>query len=84
MPRITKSFTTTTSLEMKKILVLTLTFYQNIVSPLLHQLLGIEHGCRHTPTCSVYSKDAIAQHGVLKGSVLSLRRLLTCQPFFSL
>ena len=69
---------------MKKILLLTLTFYQTIISPLLHQLLGIEHGCRHTPTCSAYSKDAIARHGAVKGSVLSLRRLLNCQPFFSI
>jgi putative membrane protein insertion efficiency factor len=69
---------------MKKLLLFTLTFYQNIISPLLHQLLGIEHGCRHTPTCSAYAKDVIVRYGALKGSVLSLRRVLNCQPFFSL
>jgi len=69
---------------MKYILLKTITFYKTIVSPLLHQLLGIKTGCRNNPTCSDYAKEVIEQYGVGKGSILSLRRILTCQPLFSL
>ncbi len=37
--------------------------------------------CRFTPTCSHYSYQAIAKHGLLKGSALSAWRILRCQPF---
>lgn len=69
---------------MKKVLVSIITFYQKIVSPLLHQLLGVKSGCRNHPTCSVYAKQAITHYGVGKGSLLSLRRIINCQPYFNL
>lgn len=37
--------------------------------------------CRFEPTCSVYSLQALQQHGAVKGSYLTLRRLVRCQPF---
>jgi hypothetical protein len=37
--------------------------------------------CRFYPTCSHYALEAIEQHGLLHGSVLSLRRLGRCHPF---
>ena len=37
--------------------------------------------CRYVPSCSEYAADAVATHGVLKGSTLALRRLLRCHPF---
>jgi putative membrane protein insertion efficiency factor len=37
--------------------------------------------CRFYPTCSHYSYQAIAKHGLLRGSYLSARRILRCQPF---
>ena len=37
--------------------------------------------CRYVPSCSEYAADAVAAHGVLKGSVLALRRLGRCHPF---
>jgi hypothetical protein len=37
--------------------------------------------CRFTPTCSHYSYQAIVKYGLLKGSALSVWRILRCQPF---
>ncbi|NOY64356.1 MAG: membrane protein insertion efficiency factor YidD, partial [Nitrospirae bacterium] len=32
-------------------------------------------------TCSEYSKEAINKYGVLKGLLLTLKRILKCHPF---
>ena len=37
--------------------------------------------CRFSPTCSQYAIEAINTHGVIKGSALSLWRILRCNPF---
>lgn len=37
--------------------------------------------CRHSPTCSIYTKEAIETHGWGKGGLLALKRLLSCHPF---
>jgi len=37
--------------------------------------------CRHTPTCSSYAKEAIMEHGSVKGSYLAFKRILKCNPF---
>jgi uncharacterized protein len=34
--------------------------------------------CRYTPTCSVYSIQAVEKHGIRRGLVLSAKRLLSC------
>ena len=36
--------------------------------------------CRFEPTCSAYGADAVARHGVLRGGLLTARRLLRCRP----
>jgi putative membrane protein insertion efficiency factor len=36
--------------------------------------------CRFTPTCSQYALDALEGHGALRGSWLTLRRLVRCRP----
>ena len=37
--------------------------------------------CRFEPTCSEYAAEAIERHGVFKGSVMTLGRLLRCHPW---
>ena len=50
--------------------------YQRLVSPALPA-----GTCRFEPTCSHYSYQAIAKYGLVKGSALSIWRVLRCQPF---
>ncbi len=49
--------------------------YQICISPL--------HGpsCRFTPTCSAYALEAIQKYGPGKGLLLSIKRVLKCNPF---
>lgn len=37
--------------------------------------------CRFHPTCSAYATQAIEEHGLLRGSALSLRRISKCHPW---
>lgn len=62
--------------EILKILVISLIkFYQKAISP------SLPRTCRFYPTCSNYSVEAIEKYGVLKGGIISLWRILRCNPF---
>lgn len=37
--------------------------------------------CRFEPSCSKYTLEAIEVHGVIKGGILGIFRLLRCNPF---
>jgi putative membrane protein insertion efficiency factor len=54
-------------------------FFIDLYRVLLSPVLG--GGCRFTPTCSLYTREAVERYGALKGSWLGLRRLLRCHPF---
>ena len=41
----------------------------------------LPHSCRFVPTCSEYAHEAVERHGVFRGGVLALGRLLRCHPF---
>lgn len=69
---------------MKHIALFLITIYQKGISPLLHQILGAQTACRMQPTCSEYAKSVIAEYGIMRGFVLALRRLINCQPFFTI
>ena len=49
--------------------------YQWTLSPL------IGRACRYTPTCSNYGIEAIRKHGPFKGGWLTLKRVLSCNPW---
>lgn len=49
--------------------------YQRFLSPLLPP------SCIYTPSCSVYTYQAIEKYGILKGGWLGARRILRCHPW---
>ncbi|MDD3095433.1 MAG: membrane protein insertion efficiency factor YidD [Candidatus Neomarinimicrobiota bacterium] len=59
---------------MKRVLLALIRFYQRAISPYKPR------SCRFYPSCSHYSYDALQEHGVFKGSLLGLRRILKCHP----
>jgi len=48
--------------------------YKFFISPLLG------NSCRYLPTCSEYSIEALKEFGLLKGILISLKRILSCHP----
>jgi hypothetical protein len=57
------------------LLILLIRIYQYTLSPY------IGRSCRYTPTCSVYSIEAIKKHGAIKGSWLAAKRVGSCNPW---
>ena len=49
--------------------------YKRFVSPMLPP------SCRFTPSCSLYTLEAIEKYGLLKGILMGTWRLLRCHPF---
>ncbi|HAZ37283.1 MAG TPA: membrane protein insertion efficiency factor YidD [Clostridiaceae bacterium] len=60
---------------MKKFLIFLIKFYRKYISPLKPPC------CRFYPTCSEYAIEALEKYGALKGSYMSIKRILRCQPF---
>ena len=48
--------------------------YKLIISPFLRP------SCRYLPTCSEYSIEALKEFGLIKGTFLSLKRIISCHP----
>ena len=61
---------------MKKLLIFFIRMYQKFISPLKGKST-----CKFYPTCSQYSIEAIEKYGVLKGGLMSVWRILRCNPF---
>ena len=63
----------------KKILIETISlpihFYRYVISPLTPA------SCRHIPTCSEYSIQALKKHGIITGSKIAANRIARCGPW---
>ena len=60
---------------MKHLMIWLVRLYKKFISPLLPP------SCRFTPTCSEYAMEAFAKRGFLVGFILTVWRLLRCNPF---
>lgn len=64
---------------MKKILgklfIALIRLYQVAISPYLPP------SCRYSPSCSVYGIEAIKIHGPFKGGWLTIKRVVSCNPW---
>jgi uncharacterized protein len=64
------------SVVMKRVIIGLIRFYRYFISPLFPP------SCRFQPTCSQYGIEAIERFGVLKGGILTVKRILRCNPFY--
>ena len=60
---------------MKYLLLGLIRLYQWTISPLLGPV------CKYYPSCSHYGYQAIALHGAIKGTCLTVWRILRCNPW---
>ena len=60
---------------MKCIVINIINFYQTFISPMFGK------HCRHIPSCSEYAKSSILKKGVCIGLIMSLLRIIKCNPF---
>jgi putative membrane protein insertion efficiency factor len=51
--------------------------YRRIISPL------IPGRCIYTPSCSLYTQQAIMKHGIIKGIMLGIMRVGRCHSMFT-
>ena len=58
-----------------KFMILLIRIYQYTLSPF------IGRNCRYTPTCSNYGIEAIRKYGAIKGGLLTIKRILSCNPW---
>jgi len=61
---------------LRRVALQLLRLYKRYISPQLPPT------CRFTPTCSVYTYQAIERYGVFRGGWLGLKRIGRCQPLF--
>jgi len=54
--------------------ILLIKVYKYTLSPLL------PNACRYTPTCSQYAIVALQKHGIIKGTILAVKRISSCHP----
>ncbi|WP_084201467.1 membrane protein insertion efficiency factor YidD [Geobacter pickeringii] len=60
---------------MLRLVAALITFYQKYLSPLSGPT------CRFYPSCSQYSKESFERHGLLRGGVYTVIRLMKCHPY---
>ncbi len=60
---------------MKSVVIACIRFYQLALSPWLGG------HCRYSPTCSAYAIEAVRVHGVFRGLIMGVARIMRCHPF---
>lgn len=60
---------------MKHVLIAWMKLWRAVISPLYGDV------CKFHPTCSAYALESLEQHGALRGSSLTIRRLARCHPW---
>jgi putative membrane protein insertion efficiency factor len=61
---------------LKRIFIGLIKFYRKYLSG-----LKTASCCKYFPTCSQYGLEAIEKYGALKGGLLTVWRILRCNPF---
>ena len=61
---------------MKYVMIWLIGLYRKYVSPIKPPC------CRFTPTCSAYALEAFKKRGFFVGFILTVGRILRCNPFF--
>jgi putative membrane protein insertion efficiency factor len=69
------SFVLVLWLAPRNLLILLLKAYRKVISPLYGDV------CRYYPTCSAYGLGQVQQRGVVLGSVLTVSRIIRCNPW---
>lgn len=59
----------------RNLVVLFLKGYRKFISPLYGDV------CRYYPTCSAYGLGQIQQRGLIRGSALTIARIVRCNPW---
>jgi putative membrane protein insertion efficiency factor len=60
---------------MKHVMIWLVSLYRKIISPIKPPC------CRFTPTCSAYAIEAFRKRGFFVGLILTVWRILRCNPF---
>jgi putative membrane protein insertion efficiency factor len=59
----------------KRVGVALINGYRRFISPMLPR------SCRFTPSCSLYTLQAVEKYGLLRGTFMGAWRVLRCHPF---
>lgn len=64
---------------LSKIIITIPIFFIKIYQKLLSPIFG--SCCRFYPSCSNYYIEALKQHGIMRGSWIGIKRILSCHPY---
>ena len=65
------------------VVIVVIVLYQKTISP-DHGILRYvyrTHHCRFFPSCSDYAIQSLRQYGLMRGIMLSVKRIVRCNPF---
>ncbi len=75
MKKISNNFLKSAENSLAEATVALIKLYKKLISPLFPP------SCRFYPSCSSYAVEAFHVHGFFKGMMLSVWRVLRCNPF---